>query len=1603
MGESYRGLTIKIGADTTSLARALKSANASIRQTQSELRKINQGLKFDSESAKLIALKVGELGQKAQQANAKLALLRKTLKSLEGTSVEKLAKQSKNLALDAENARAKYARVDEELARVYNSLAKVAEKNNVAFDRKKPDEMVAELRKLGKIDDELYAKIQRLKQAHHEAFASNEIHKQALQYKDLIVEIQRIEAEVRSLYEQQSRLKADAWTKQSAAVRQLKSELRGLEEQGEAVNREFRALSAAAKLNPTSVQALVAAYKGLEERIEIASKKQSALNAAMASLNASGIRESSESTAVLAKKVESARVSARNLETEIGEVSGQLQLAREEADKLEAAAGKSSTAYKEQAAQVKALEESLERLTKQQREADQQLGAAKGQQQYRELANQARAAANEIERLKQQQSGLVATSGTSESALKSLGMTAYATVSPAFMMLGYKSVEAADRIDSSFRDMKKTVNGTEQDFENLREAALEFSRTHAVSADTILEIEAMGGQLGIAVDKLQDFGTVVSNLDIATNMNADEIAEDLGQLNNILPDLNDNYSAFGDALVRLGNNMPAQESAIMDVTSRIGSLGGIVGMSTPQVLAWATAIAATGQNSEAAGTAISNTMSDIEGAVASGGDSLEAFAKVANMSAEDFAKSWNETPSAAMQAFVQGLKSIDDQGGSVDATLQELGITGVRQKQALEGLAQTTDVLNDALAMSEDAWNGVSDEWGDAGDAAREASQKSEGFSGTLQMLKNSASEFGYELGNAMVPFMQTATEALQALTDGFKELPDPIKNMIIQIGLLGAASGSLMTMYSSLKGVTGDFEKNLVKNIAAAKANGNAYRIMGVDLAASATRMQDAGKSAETVTKSMKRMATALNVVKVAAGAIAIVGLEVLIDQASKVYTNMKNAEKATTGLSDAASRLSSLKDYSGSIEAVGDQAGFAALSVDELNAKLAEQADSMNESASTAETQVGKLNGAMSTIQQYAGQTDLTTQQQGKLEAALKLVNDELGTTISSSDVATGKWTDQSGAVKNLTSDLEELIKQKEKQIKLDALQAQASTAWDNYSAACDTAAKAQSDYNSACDEYIKWATESQHMTREQAQANIDNGTAVVKERQELEKANESMSAAEGAYNSLTDAIGDTTRANSESADAYDKWGNSLSQYTNSLLNAATNSSNGLGMLKEDLRNLGASTEDLSKLTDEQMQSLASSYDGTAQSIVGKLAEMGVSMDEVKVKAQEAASGIKSSLEQTDGLGDKFGELGIDMDSFAQQCANAGLSAEDFSGVSSEAFAQLYEACGGNLQAMIAKIASYNSTPLVDKNGNVNVTDNALVDANGHIMTYNGTQLYDKTAGAYVDSATVVDSTGNVWEWDGTALVSKDADATITGNAVTGDAKGQADQANAAVQRLSDKTVTAQVKGNASDGSAAANIWNTVSAIGNLAGKTIDVVTNKITNLFENKNAKGGIRPHADGGIVPRYHANGAIATRAVPLDIVGEDGAEAIVPLTNKKYSLPFAKVLAQQINELSPVSDQVSALTSLVSTGFETGAEASMRAASAARSSLAAANAATGLRTATTVTNSSVTNVYQSSASETAVIQWLGRNLPQIIENYTPTISDRDFGRKVRAVR
>ncbi len=1568
MGESYRGLTIKIGGDTTGLTKALKATNSAIRQTQSELRKINQGLKFDPTSTKLIEAKIAELGQKAGQASAKLEIMQKTMASLRGTQIEKIATESKNLALAAENARAKYARVDEELARVYNGLALVAKESGVAFDRKDPDSMVASLRSLGKVDDELYAKIQRLKKAHHDAFADNEVHKQALQYKDLAVEIDRTTAEVKQLAAQQAALKADSFGKNRAEVKAMRSELQLLEGTAGQLTREFEAMEAAMRLKPTNVAAAKAAYEALGQKIAVAKQRQDALNGAMDKLRASGIDDAAADTRTLAEQANRAQAEFKQAASEIGEVAGKLQAARQAAVNLEQSAGKGSEEFQRQANEVKQLEQRYESLEQKAKAASAQLDKSMGAQQLAKLRVEAAEAANQVERLKQAQAGLGKATGTSDSALKSLGMTMYATVAPAFMAIGYKSIDAANTIDSSFRDMKKTVNGTEQDFDNLREAALEFSRTHAVSADTILEIEAMGGQLGIAVDKLQDFGEVVSNLDIATNMSADEIAEDLGQLNNILPDLNDNYSAFGDSLVRLGNNMPAQESAIMDITSRIGSLGGIVGMSTPQVLAWATAIAATGQNSEAAGTAISNTMSDIEGVVASGGDALEQFAQVAGMSADDFAKSWNETPSDAMKSFVEGLKRIDDEGGSVDATLQELGITGVRQKQALEGLAQTTDVLNDALVMSEDAWNGVSDQWGDAGDAAREASQKSEGFSGTLQMLKNAASEFGYELGVAMVPFLQDATAAVQTATDVFRELPEPVQRGVVALVGLGAASGALVTMYSSLSPIVEKSSTKFLKNLTMAKATGEAYRILGVDLAAVNTKLEATALGSKGAEKATKALAVSLKALKGAAGMIAVTalveGIAYLASEAEKAKEKEEAMTEATTGLKSAVAGINAT-DASDSLASIGDAAEDASVSVDDLAEAHSTLASQIKESSSQVTSTKGQLSEYQQVISDLYGTTDDGAEGYGRLKAAVDGVNSSCGTNYEVVKNTAGAYTVMREGAEQSVDAIMQVIDAQKQQVEAEALM---ETTKDLYKQ------KAQ-DQQAYADQLRKtqeaWDAYNNAEGVSIAQKN-DLYNAAEREQEKLDEVKTLLDSSSESYDKATQQQALLTAASNEAASANTKYAASSDELKLALMGASGSSTEFIAAMD----NAGISLQQLGDTNQEALTALAGAWDGNMASILSKADELGNQLPQETWDAinNAAASMVNATPAMTQAAASACSMSQSEFVKFAQE---AGLSGED----AMAAFIASVQS-GADPAAAAAQVVEAQAAGTL---GNFASDVQTAGDDGGNSFAsaLSGTSGTAGSAGSAVSGS----ASGGLW-----ANSNGSGAGSALGSTFSSAVSGQSGSSNSAGSRVASSAGDGMRSQNGNAGTWGSDLAsNFISGIGSMvqsaANKAAELANAVASQIHFSEPEEGVWSGSEHGGITSGRHlvqnfAAGMIAEIGTVSTASG-DVAEAAADALQGLQAVPTINVKAV-VTEVA-LADGVTIMGSL---------EAASLASRAAASS-AAANAA-----ALTIRGDVVRQQYVSEAGSTAVIQWLEKNLPGIIgENSPDLVIDNDAGKLI----
>ncbi len=727
-------------------------------------------------------------------------------------------------------------------------------------------------------------------------------------------------------------------------------------------------------------------------------------------------------------------------------------------------------------------------------------------------------------------------------------------------------------------------------------------------------------------------------------------------------------------------------------------------------------------------------------------------------------------------------------------------------------------------------------------------------------------------IGSAFEDGLGTVADVVSAVMPSVKTFASLLSKLSPAVLPAAASLASLAAAGKGLNGVAGIVSGATASFSGLKKVAGTASESL-LTLAGS---MKSGSKASEGLLKAATSLSGSMGGALVAGVGAAAVAVGLLVSAYMDAKEKAKTFEKATTGLTDAVSDVTALDNVSASIGSIGTSASGSALSVDELAESMAEYTDAISETASTAAAEISTLETARQVISDYSGMSDLSAEAQGRLEWAIGQVNEQLGLSLDSADVVNGYYTDQNGVVQDLTDSVNALVEAKKNEIKVESLSESLSEAYEASAEAADTLAQAQRDVAQAQSDLDAVLASNE----ENPWATVDPTSYVAA----LAEANDELDKAEDAYGSATDAVslleeelGDASRAASDSADEFDEWGNSLSDLFEATLQDGTT----LAGLKDDLRDLGASTEDLSRLSEDELLELAGAYDGTAASVAGALDGMKVSMDEA---ARDSALAAGELMDAVEDMGVSFD--GIDTETLCQKLADAEVSTDELKEYGGSNIAELAEICNGNLDSMVYYIEHYNDAEIADKDGNIVVDEAELIDAQGNVYTWNGTALVDKDGKAVVDDVELLDAHGNVYEWNDLKLKGKSAIAQVTGNVADGSAEDRAIDAESAVEALKSKSVEAKVTGNYS--SANSTIWDLGNAIKNLASKTVNVVANTFGS--SSKNAAGGIR----------YHADGAIATRAVPLDNEGEDGAEAIVPLTNKRYSLPFAQLIADEID-------------------------------------------------------------------------------------------------------
>ncbi|WP_307739720.1 phage tail tape measure protein [uncultured Parolsenella sp.] len=389
--------------------------------------------------------------------------------------------------------------------------------------------------------------------------------------------------------------------------------------------------------------------------------------------------------------------------------------------------------------------------------------------------------------------------------LESLGATMTKGLTAPLVGFAAKVGESAVTFDTAMANVRKVTNMTSSQLDALGRSALELSQTQPVDAATILNVEALGAQLGIAAGNLESFAKVVTGLDIATDMDAETAATEMARFANIVGMAEDEFDNYGATIVAIGNNMATTESEVSNMAQRFASAGHQAGLSSADILALSASMSSLGIRAEMGGSALSQVFVNISKAVSLGGDDLEAFAGAAGMSAEQFAEAWRTNATDAFTALLQGIHDSTEAGKDMNVTMSELGINQIRQSDVMRRMAGSVDKVTEAVNLSRDAWR-------ENTALQAEVDQRNESLASRIEVLRNRVEAVATTVGVPLVEALISFTDAAQPMIDAaasaaqaFADADEGTQRLVVGIGGAVAAAGPLATaLGKGAKGVSG-------------------------------------------------------------------------------------------------------------------------------------------------------------------------------------------------------------------------------------------------------------------------------------------------------------------------------------------------------------------------------------------------------------------------------------------------------------------------------------------------------------------------------------------------------------------------------------------------------------------------------------------------------------------------------------------------------------------------------------------------------------------------------------------------------------------------------
>ncbi len=811
---------------------------------------------------------------------------------------------------------------------------------------------------------------------------------------------------------------------------------------------------------------------------------------------------------------------------------------------------------------------------------------------------------------------------------------------------------------------------------------------------------------------------------------------------------------------------------------------------------------------------------------------------------------------------------IQQEGDSGEAAQEAISVFGKKAGLTfIEAAAQGKISLSD-LSDSLDGYSStVSDTFDATEDGVDHAQQ-------ALKSLQETGATLGEALSDVMGPTLESVSGSVKDFADSIDSMSDGEKEGAGQAVIATAALAGVATVGGKVVSATKD---------------------IGEGLSSAAKFFAKVGGAADVAEGSIEASSVAMGVAKTGGIALATIALAAIIAAAAKAKEHSDELTQATSGLASAqatAARNASAQATSTDTTTMSE-ANFAEAmrtAKDETDSAIESQSKlttSLTGVFQSADTTNGQLGNYQTTIDSLANKSGLSAQQQADLKTAVDNLNTSCGTAYTVVDAENGKIADQSGVVQEDTKAIDELVKSKQISNQADALSSAYKSTYEQQA----TDAKALTDAKTA-------QTQAQQQYDDALASGMGKTEAgmgiLAVYRVELDKANQNLSDAQTTYDSASsslttynDQLNLLTQAQIAGADsvAY-----AMAQ-NQEFIASVEGSGKSVSSLSSQLSDLGVTGAQMGAILADPTATdqLVSNYDGSETSVAAALASMGIDIDATAAESKASIADMSSSIQSLSDNGSiDLSTIGLSAHDLSQKLSDAGVTTQAQTAIANGAFAGMLSQSGGDIDALTTILAGYNSTPIVDKDGNITVNDTSLTDAQGNLYTWNGSTLVDKDGNAVVDDVSLTDAQGNVVTWNGSSLAPQSATATVDDSSL----------ANATRKR---------------------DDWNA----GSLWDKTATAIINFVSGGGAGFGGAGGGGAFASGGIIPSHADGGAIngiVTRRTLTNIgwVGEDGTEgvissnagggAIIPLSNRHYVTPFARAVAEEMAAMTPRSAQ-----------------------------------------------------------------------------------------------